>query len=244
MRSAADASVDAVADAGSETAAAGARVELTDAEAATDLKALRYGRDEHYDIISAFIKSIRGSDPDAALYWLARMLAAGEDPRFIARRLVIAASEDIGLADHSALSVATAAAAAVDFVGLPEARINLAHATVHLATAPKSNTAYAGLNQAMAEVQELPAGEVPIHLRDASYRGAASLGHGQGYRYPHDHPEGHVPQQYLPDEVVDRRYYRPSSHGEERRIAERLARLEQTVAEDSTDDSTEGGDER
>ena len=208
-------------------------ITLADAEAATDLKALRYGRDEHYDIISAFIKSIRGSDPDAALYWLARMLAAGEDPRFIARRLVIAASEDVGLADHTALSVATAAAAAVDFVGLPEARINLAHATVHLATSPKSNTAYAGLNQAMAEVQDLPAGEVPMHLRDGSYRGAASLGHGQGYRYPHDHPAGHVPQQYLPDEVVDRRYYRPSLHGEERRIAERLAELEQTVAENT-----------
>ena len=214
----------------------GSGITLADAEAATDLKALRYGRDEHYDIISAFIKSIRGSDPDAALYWLARMLAAGEDPRFIARRLVIAASEDIGLADHTALSVATAAAAAVDYVGLPEARINLAHATVHLATSPKSNTAYAGLNQAMAEVQELPAGEVPMHLRDASYRGAASLGHGQGYRYPHEHPEGHVAQQYLPDEVVDRRYYRPSSHGEERRIAERLARLEHTMADDSTVD--------
>lgn len=208
-----------------------AHVTMADAEAATDLKALRYGRDEHYDVISAFIKSIRGTDPDAALYWLARMLAAGEDPRFIARRLVIAASEDIGLADHTALAVATAAAAAVDYVGLPEARINLAHATVHLATSPKSNTAYMGLNRAVADVQDLPAGEVPMHLRDASYRGAASLGHGEGYRYPHDHPGGHVAQQYRPDEVAERRYYQPGTNGDERRIAERLTELEQPMAE-------------
>lgn len=200
---------------------------LADAEAATDLKALRYGRDEHYDIISAFIKSIRGSDPDAALYWLARMLTAGEDPRFIARRLVISASEDIGLADHTSLLVANAAAAAVEFVGLPEARINLAHATTHLATAPKSSSSYAGLNKAMADVQELPAGEVPMHLRDGSYRGAKSLGHGEGYRYPHNYAEGYVEQQYLPDEVVERRYYKPTIHGEERRIAERMTALEQ-----------------
>lgn len=218
------------ADAGDGEAGGAVAVTLADAEAATDLKALRYGRDEHYDVISAFIKSIRGSDPDAALYWLARMLAAGEDPRFVARRLVIAASEDIGLADHTALPVATAAAAAVDFVGLPEARINLAHATVHLATSPKSNSAYAGLNRAMADVQDLPAGEVPMHLRDASYRGAASLGHGEGYRYPHDHPGGHVPQQYKPDEVADRRYYHPSINGDERRIGELMTALEANQA--------------
>ncbi len=185
-------------------------VGLVDAESATDLKALRYGRDEHYDVISAFIKSIRGGDSDAALYWLARMLSAGEDPRFIARRLVIAASEDIGLADPAALPMAVAAAQAVDFVGLPEARINLAHATVHLATSPKSNSAYVGLNRAMADVQDRPAGEVPPHLRDASYRGAASLGHGQGYRYPHNHSHGWVEQQYLPDDVSERRYYVPT----------------------------------
>ncbi len=185
-------------------------VGLVDAESATDLKALRYGRDEHYDVISAFIKSIRGGDSDAALYWLARMLSAGEDPRFIARRLVIAASEDIGLADPAALPMAIAAAQAVDFVGLPEARINLAHATVHLATSPKSNSAYVGLNRAMEDVQDLPAGEVPPHLRDASYRGAASLGHGRGYRYPHDHSHGWVEQQYLPDEVSEHRYYVPT----------------------------------
>lgn len=198
-------------------------VELADAEAATDLKALRYGRDEHYDVISAFIKSIRGTDPDAALYWLARMLTAGEDPRFIARRLVIAASEDIGMADPLSLVVADAAARAVEFVGLPEARINLAHATVHLATAPKSNTAYAGLNAALEDVQQLPAGEVPLHLRDASYRGASTLGHGQGYRYPHDHPGGMVDQEYRPDGVADRHYYHPTDHGYEREVAERLA---------------------
>lgn len=198
------------------------RVELADAEAATDLKALRYGRDEHYDVISAFIKSIRGTDPDAALYWLARMLTAGEDPRFIARRLVIAASEDIGMADPLSLMVADAAARAVEFVGLPEARINLAHATVHLATAPKSNTAYAGLNAALEDVQQLPAGEVPLHLRDASYRGASTLGHGQGYRYPHDHPGGMVDQEYRPDGVADRHYYHPTDHGYEREVAERL----------------------
>jgi putative ATPase len=217
--------------------AGAARVGLADAEAATDLKSLRYGRDEHYDIISAFIKSIRGSDPDAALYWLARMLAAGEDPRFVARRLVIAASEDIGLADHTALSVATAAAAAVDFVGLPEARINLAHATVHLATSPKSNASYMGLNRAMTDVQNLPAGEVPMHLRDSSYSGATSLGHGEGYRYPHDHPGGHVPQQYKPHEVADRRYYLPTTNGDERRISERMTELEAAMATEPTESS-------
>ncbi len=192
---------------------------LEHAESATDLKALRYGRDEHYDVISAFIKSIRGSDPDAGLYWLARMLGAGEDPRFIARRLVILASEDVGMADPMSLLIAEAAARAVDFIGLPEARINLAQAVVHLATAPKSNSAYAGINEAMADVQELPAGEVPMHLRDGSYRGAASLGHGQGYDYPHAHPDGWVEQQYRPVEVSQRRYYRPTNRGYEAKFA-------------------------
>ncbi len=201
-------------------------VAIVHAEAATDLKSLRYGRDEHYDITSAFIKSMRGSDPDAALYWLARMIAAGEDPRFIARRLVIFASEDVGLADHRALVVANAAAQAVDYVGLPEARINLAHATVHLATAPKSNSAYAGLNRAMADVDEMPVGEVPMHLRDGSYRGAASLGHGQGYRYPHDDPSGWVDQQYRPDHLADRAYYTPKGHGDEAEIHERFGRAD------------------
>jgi putative ATPase len=188
-------------------------IELAQAESATDLKALRYGRDEHYDVISAFIKSIRGSDPDAALHWLARMLTAGEDPRFIARRLVIAASEDIGMADPMSLLVAEAAARAVDFIGLPEARINLAHATVHLATAPKSNSAYAALGAALSDVRDRPVGEVPIHLRDGHYRGAASLGHGDGYQYPHSHPGGWVEQQYLPSELADVRYYHPTPRG-------------------------------
>lgn len=201
-----------------------AEVTLAHAEGATDLKALRYGRDEHYDIISAFIKSIRGSDPDAGLYWLARMLSAGEDARFIARRLVVLASEDVGMGDPLSLTVATAAAQAVEFVGLPEARINLAHAVVHLATAPKSNAAYIGLNRAMEDVQNLPAGEVPMHLRDGSYRGAASLGHGEGYDYPHSHDNAWVAQDYRPNDVATRRYYEPTAWGYE---AEVMARLRQ-----------------
>lgn len=201
-----------------------ATVSLEHAEGATDLKALRYGRDEHYDVISAFIKSIRGSDPDAALYWLARMLTAGEDARFIARRLVVSASEDIGMADPMGLVVATAAARAVEMVGLPEARINLAHATVHLATAPKSASAYQGLNRAMEDVQNLPAGEVPMHLRDAGYRGAASLGHGEGYLYPHSYPGGYVDQAYRPDEVASRRYYEPVEWGYEGEVNARIER--------------------
>jgi putative ATPase len=211
-------------------------VELAHAEAATDLKALRYGRDEHYDIISAFIKSIRGTDPDGALYWLARMLTAGEDPRFIARRLVISASEDIGMADPLSLVVADAAARAVEFVGLPEARINLAQATVHLATAPKSNASYVGLRKAMADVQERPAGEVPLHLRDASYQGAASLGHGHGYQYPHDHPGGWIDQAYLPEDLVETRYYRPTGRGYEAQIARRMERPVGGESETSHDD--------
>ncbi len=202
--------LDAGAQAPATTSITGIEVTLADAEAASDLKALRYGRDEHYDVISAFIKSIRGSDPDAALYWLARMITAGEDPRFLARRLVISASEDVGMADPNALTVAIGAARAVDYVGLPEAGINLAHATVHLATAPKSNSAYKGFKEAMSDVQREPAGEVPLHLRDGSYRGAESLGHGVGYRYPHDYPEGWVDQGYIPEELASRRYYRPT----------------------------------
>jgi putative ATPase len=197
------------------------RVELVDAEGALGASPVRYGRDDHYDVVSAFIKSIRGSDPDAALHWLARMLEAGEDARFIARRLVISASEDVGMADPFALVIANAAAAAVEFVGLPEARINLAQATVHLALAPKSNTAYAGLGAALADVRSRPVGEVPAHLRDASYRGAEALGHGRGYRYPHDHPNAWVDQQYLPDELVDARYYLPGGEGAEARLVAR-----------------------
>ena len=198
-------------------------VTLADAEAALDLRALRYGRDEHYDVVSAFIKSIRGSDADAGLYWLARMLAAGEDARFIARRLVILASEDVGMADPLALVVADAAARALELVGLPEAQLNLAQAVVHLATAPKSNRVTVALGRAKADVAELPAGEVPMHLRDAHYRGAASLGHGEGYEYPHDDPSGWVDQQHRPAEVVGRRYYEPSGHGHEQEIGRRMA---------------------
>jgi len=199
-------------------------VTLPDAEAALGTKALRYGRDEHYDVISAFIKSMRGSDPDAALYWLARMLEAGEDARFIARRIVIAASEDVGMADPQALLVAVAAAHAVEHVGLPEAQLNLAQAVVHLATAPKSNRSALGIWNAREDVRHGPSVEVPVHLRDAHYFGAQKLGHGAGYDYPHDHPEGWVPQQYLPDEVRARRYYDPSDHGFEQEIRTRMER--------------------
>jgi putative ATPase len=197
-------------------------VTLADAEAAVDARVLRYGDDEHYDIVSAFIKSIRGSDPDGALYWLARMLTAGEDVNFIARRLCISASEDIGLADPMALVIAEAAARCVQHVGMPEAQLNLAQATVHLAVAPKSNRVALGIWSAMAEVRERAAGAVPLHLRDAHYAGAKKLGHGQGYAYPHDDPTGWVDQQYLPDDLVGKHFYDPSPHGHEGRIRDRL----------------------
>ena len=199
-------------------------VTLADAEAALGTKALRYGRDEHYDVISAFIKSIRGSDPSAGLYWLARMLEAGEDARFIVRRLIVLASEDVGEADPQSLLIAVAAAHAVEHVGLPEAQLNLAQAVVHLATAPKSNRAALGIWKAREDVQHGPSVEVPAHLRDAHYQGAQKLGHGAGYDYPHDHPEGWVPQQHLPDEVADRTYYDPSDHGFEKEIRTRMER--------------------
>src|SRR5918995_835583 len=198
-------------------------VTLGDAEAALALRAIRYGDDEHYDVLSAFIKSIRGSDPDAGLYWLARMLEAGEDPRLVARRLVILASEDIGMADPQSLLVADAAARAVEFVGLPEASLNLAQAVVHLATAPKSNRSASALWRAQADVVDRPAGEVPAHLRDAHYRGAKALGHGEGYDYPHDDPRGWVPQEHRPPEVAGRTYYEPSHHGAEQEVAGRMA---------------------
>ena len=194
---------------------------------AVDRALLRYDRDgdEHYDVISAFIKSIRGSDPDAALHYLARMIEAGEDPRFIARRLIISAAEDIGLASPQALPLAVAAAEAVALIGMPEGRIPLAEATVFLATSPKSNAAYVGINEAIRDVREGKSGAVPSHLRDASYSGAQSLGHGAGYVYPHSAPLGIVAQQYLPDSLSGRNYYRPTAHGQERDIAERLERL-------------------
>jgi putative ATPase len=200
---------------------AGARVGLADIEAAIGTKAVRYGVDGHYDAASALIKSIRGSDPDAGLYWLAHMLEAGDDPRFIARRLVILASEDVGMGDPQGLVVATAAAQAVEFVGLPEAQLNLAHAVVYLATAPKSNRITTAIGEARRAVRSVATPGVPMHLRGAGYRGAADLGHGVGYRYPHDDPSGWVDQQYRPDPVATERYYHPSTHGFEGRLAAR-----------------------
>jgi len=191
------------------------QIELEHVEAALGAKAIRYGRDDHYDVISAFIKSIRGSDVDAGLYWLARMLDAGESARFIARRLVILASEDVGMADPMSLIVADAAARSVEFVGLPEAQLTLAQAVIHLATAPKSNSVTTAIAAAKAAAQSGGTGEVPMHLRDAHYSGAAGLGHGSGYRYPHDEAEGWVAQQYRPPEVNDQTYYTPSEHGQE-----------------------------
>ncbi len=210
-----------------------ARVTLADAEAALGTKALRYGRDAHYDVISAFIKSIRGSDPDAGLYWLARMLEAGEDARFIARRLVVLASEDVGMADPMALVVADAAARAVEFVGLPEARLNLAQAVVHLATAPKSNRVYRALAAAGTDARAAGTGLVPPHLRDAHYQGATGLGHGEGYDYPHDDPRGWVPQAHRPEEVEGNVYYEPSDHGFEAEVARRL--VDRAVTPDGCD---------
>jgi putative ATPase len=204
----------------------GAHVRRADVEAARSTRALRFGRDEHYDAISALIKSVRGSDPDAGVYWLARLLAAGEDPRFIARRLVIEASEDIGMADPTALIVAEAAARALDRVGLPEASLNLAQAVVHLALAPKSNAVMKAITAAQADVERLAAGAVPPELRDSH-----ALGHRPGYEYPHDDPRGFVNANYLPEELRGRRYYEPSSHGLEAALGARLERLRRGEAE-------------
>ena len=228
-----------------EAAAAGARsqaaageqpvITLAVAETAVDVAAVRYDRqgDQHYDVISAFIKSIRGSDADAALHYLARMIEAGEDPRFIARRLVISASEDIGLADPTALPTAVAAAQAVQLIGMPEARINLAHATVALAVAPKSNAAYVGINEAQADVRAGKVGSVPPHLRDGHYAGAKKLGHAGGaarpYVYAHDEPFGIAAQQYLPDVVADATYYRPTELGAESAIKQRWERIRKII---------------
>ena len=194
-----------------------ARVVLTmdDMAKARDGRLFHQGADEHYDQISALIKSVRGSDPDAGLYWMARMIEAGEDPRFLARRMVILASEDIGLADPQALLVAEAAARAVEYVGLPEAALNLAEAVIYLARAPKSNAVVVALGRAQEDVRSSVAQEVPTHLRDAHYKGAATLGHGDGYVYPHDDPSGVVPQQYRPDTLEGRVYYEPTPHDAE-----------------------------
>ncbi|EHB50457.1 AAA ATPase central domain protein [Mycolicibacterium rhodesiae JS60] len=212
----------------SETAAAaGQSITVDTVEQSLDKAAVRYDRDgdQHYDVISAFIKSIRGSDVDAALHYLARMLTAGEDPRFVARRLMILASEDIGMADPTALLTAVAAAQTVQLIGMPEAQLTLAHATVHLATAPKSNAVTTALGAAMNDIRAGKAGLVPAHLRDGHYAGAAKLGNAVGYRYPHDDPDGVVPQQYPPDEVTGVDYYQPTNHGAEREIVSRLDKL-------------------
>ena len=211
-----------------ETAsAAGQSVTLEIVEQSVDEAAVRYDRDgdQHYDVISAFIKSIRGSDVDAALHYLARMLVAGEDPRFIARRLMILASEDVGMADPTALPTAVAAAQTVALIGLPEAQLTLAHATVHLATAPKSNAVTTALGAAIGDVRAGKAGPVPAALRDSHYSGAQQLGHGKGYRYPHDDPDGVVSQQYPPDDLRGVDYYRPTPRGAEREIGTRLDKL-------------------
>jgi putative ATPase len=211
-------------------------IALATVEAAVDKASVRYDRDgdQHYDVISAFIKSIRGSDVDAALHYLARMIEAGEDPRFIARRLVVHASEDVGMADPTALQTATAAAAAVQLIGMPEARLALAQATVHLATAPKSNAVIMAIDAAMADVRGGAAGSVPPPLRDGHYAGAARLGNAQGYRYPHDVPEGVVPQQYPPDELVGKDYYQPTTRGAERVLADRVPKLRKAIRGEDT----------
>lgn len=206
-------------------------VELKHTERALDVAAVRYDRagDQHYDVASAFIKSIRGSDVDAALHYLARMLEAGEDPRFVARRIVISAAEDVGMADPTALQTAVAAAQAVQLIGMPEGRIILAEAVVHLATAPKSNAAYMGINKAIADVRAGLGVGIPAHLRDAHYPGSKQLGHGQGYKYAHDAPHGVATQQYPPDDIVGKDYYQPTANGAERDIAVRLERLRKIV---------------
>ncbi|WP_053388368.1 replication-associated recombination protein A [Leucobacter japonicus] len=204
-----------------------------------DRALLRYDRngDQHYDVISAFIKSMRGSDPDAAIHYLARMIEAGEDPRFIARRLMVHAAEDVGMADPQALQIAVAAAEATQLIGLPEARIPLAEATIYIATAPKSNAVISAIDAAISDVKAGRFGLVPKHLRDAHYPGAKRMGHGKGYRYPHSDPRGVSPQQYLPDELRDRVYYAPTQHGNEREVSDRLEKIRRITRGSSGDPS-------
>jgi len=194
-------------------------IDLTVARESMQRKAVAYGDDGHYDTASAFIKSMRGSDPDAAIYWLAKMIEAGDDPRFIARRIVIFAAEDVGNADPRALPLAVSAMQGVEMIGMPEGRIILAQAVTYCATAPKSNAAYLAIDRALADVRSDRVQPVPRHLRDTHYRGADQLGHGGGYQYPHDHPEHFVAQDYL---GVDKRYYEPGPLGYEAKIRERL----------------------
>nr|WP_246299201.1 replication-associated recombination protein A [Nocardioides panaciterrulae] len=206
-------------------------IDLETAETAVDQAAVRYDRqgDQHYDITSAFIKSVRGSDADAALHYLARMIEAGEDPRFIARRLMILASEDVGLADSTALQTAVAAAQIVQLIGMPEAQLTLAHATIALAVAPKSNAVTTAIGAALADVRAGKIGPVPAHLRDAHYAGAKKLGHGSTYKYSHDEPYGIAEQQYAPDAVLDAEYYRPTSLGAEAAVRERWERIRRMI---------------
>lgn len=208
-------------------AAESSTISVADVEDASNQAVVRYDKDgdQHYDVISAFIKSVRGSDPDAALHYLARMIVAGEDPRFIARRLIILAAEDIGLADPNALNIAVSAAEAMQLIGMPEGRIPLAEATVYLATTYKSNSAYLGIEAAIADVHAGKFDLVPPHLRDAHYPGAKALGHGKGYKYPHDEAVGVSTQQYLPNKLVGKKYYTPTERGSEREISARLARI-------------------
>ena len=196
---------------------------------------MRYDRsgDQHYDVVSAFIKSIRGSDVDAAVHYLARMLEAGEDPRFVARRMMISAAEDVGMADPSALQTATAAAQAVALVGMPEARIILAEAVVHLATAPKSNRSYTAIDAALADVRAGKAGPVPEALRDSHYASAADLGHGAGYRFAHDYEAGVAPMEFMPEGLEGARYYEPTTRGFESQITQRLARIREILDGDT-----------
>lgn len=216
--------------------AAGQSEEITPAHLgrAIDSASINFDRDgdEHYDVTSAFIKSMRGSDADAALHYLARMLEAGEDPRFIARRVMIAASEEVGMADPSALQTATAAAQAVALVGMPEARLILAQAVIHIATAPKSNASYNAINAAIEDVRRGRGGPVPNHLRDGHYAGAKELGHGIDYRYAHDYPQGIAAQQYLPQKMGNRVYYRPTQRGFERQITARLTEINKLLGRD------------
>ncbi|RLK55619.1 replication-associated recombination protein A [Actinokineospora cianjurensis] len=206
-------------------------VDLATVEATVDKAAVRYDRqgDQHYDVTSAFIKSIRGSDVDSALHYLARMVEAGEDPRFIARRLVVHASEDVGMADPTALQVCVAASQAVQLIGMPEARLALAQATIHLATAPKSNAVMVAFDSALADVRSGATGQVPPHLRDGHYAGAKKLGNATGYRYPHDVPEGVLTQQYPPDDLRGRDYYEPTQRGAERHLADRVPKLRRVI---------------
>jgi putative ATPase len=217
--------------AGAATGRGSEVIDLATAETAVDQAAVRYDRqgDQHYDVTSAFIKSVRGSDADAALHYLARMVEAGEDPRFIARRLVILASEDVGLADPAALPLAVAAAQAVQLIGMPEAGLNLAHATIALAMAPKSNAVTTALAAATADVRAGKIGPVPAHLRDAHYGGARKLGHGASYTYSHDEPFGIAAQQYAPDVVADATYYQPKDIGAESAIRERWERVRRRI---------------